>query len=193
MLSSYLSPERIQDCLDALPELRHLVLTQMPWKAFRGQLDEVTQFSHTKLTWIDYGVVPSVENFLGEDIAAFSPTPLPFSFTDLPRIRGGVRTLQRPRWSQELIAELTTPGPIPPGWGLGLPNLQALRKVDFSLFPLMPSLTRDILPPVLGGSETRVPFSKDAVIRETKGRVYLWPSKIVLRKKWSQQWDNPTC
>ncbi|KAH8826604.1 hypothetical protein DL96DRAFT_1557032 [Flagelloscypha sp. PMI_526] len=188
-LSSYLSWERIQDCLDALPELRHLVLTQMPWMSFRGQRSEITQFTHTKLTWIDYGVIPSVANFLDTDKTEFIPTAGPVSFTDVPRIRGGARTKGGIPWNYAFIAELATPGPVPPGWGSELPNLQGLRKVDFSLFPLMPSLTRDILPPVLGHSETWISFSEDAVIRETKGRVYLSISKSVLRKKLYKKWE----
>ncbi|KAH8825653.1 hypothetical protein DL96DRAFT_1609514, partial [Flagelloscypha sp. PMI_526] len=193
-LSSSLSPELLQQCLDALPELKHLVLTQMPWKDFEN-LDEegATKFFHPNLAWIDYAVVPSAANFLNEDKAEFNPTtpaPLSFASSDVPRIRGGARTKQVPRWGhgEALVSKLRVPGPVPLGWGSGLPNLQGLRKVDFSLFPLMPALTRDILPPVLNRSDTWIPFSNDAVIRETKGRVYLWIHNESLRERLYREW-----
>ncbi|KAH8831680.1 hypothetical protein DL96DRAFT_1588643 [Flagelloscypha sp. PMI_526] len=189
ILSSCMSPEHIQECLDALPHLRHLVLTQMPWMAFKSQ-DSQSQFSHPKLAWIDYGVVPSTVNFLRKDKAEFTPNPLglAFSSSDVPRIRGGARTKSSPRWGNETYVKLKAPGPVPPGWGSGLPNLQGMRKVDFSLFRLMPVLTRDTLPPATGLSETSIPFSKDAVIRETKGRVYLWIPDAALREVFYNEW-----
>ncbi|KAH8831414.1 hypothetical protein DL96DRAFT_1812280, partial [Flagelloscypha sp. PMI_526] len=126
--SSTIPASYLQPCLDLLPKLRHLVLTQAPWKSYRDPQNSAMQLSHPKLRWIDYGVVPCAENMLGVDRAAFVSHG---HLDEVPRIRGGARTKATPRIAPEFIEEERVPGPIPPEWGAQLPSLRRLRKIDF--------------------------------------------------------------
>ncbi|KAH8831413.1 hypothetical protein DL96DRAFT_828998 [Flagelloscypha sp. PMI_526] len=177
--SSIVPVSYLQPCLDLLPKLKHLVLTQVPWKSYEGQNNDVLQLSHPELRWIDYGVVPCSENMLEIDRAPFVPLRQSISTNvhdEVPRIRGGARTkiIMIP---PELIEEERIPGPIPPEWGVHLPSLMGLRKIDFCLFPLMPTLTRRVLPPYAtpGPEESwTLPLSEVASVKHTMGRIYLW-------------------